>query len=375
MNAPRHLNVLTPAPGAPPRRSIKRSVLTILLRLKKSVRDRRLARYRRSARRPLFGPRVLVVSNDGIGNAVEATPLLQAVKMLWPRAHVTFLAPQGDLFADWNLLDRITSDVAELAGLTFDHTFMTQAYKLPASGLPCTTGTVHRMRRLLSAWQTKPERQQCVDMIRPLGFRGATPPLYVSLCPPDAHLPPTDGQRICLVPGGKPDDIWRHKRWPYYDALARRLLERDAAGQLVIIGGPQDALPETFPVGERIFDLRGKLSLRQVAWVLKHATLAIGNDCGPMHIADAVQTPGIVLFGMTCELKNGPMYRAVPMNVDVACSPCQYQAEIRDACCDPVCMTGLTVDLVLDQVDRILAQIAENAYAAHIRKNDHAKSH
>jgi ADP-heptose:LPS heptosyltransferase len=73
-----------------------------------------------------------------------------------------------------------------------------------------------------------------------------------------------------------------------------------------------------------------------------------------MHIADAVMTPSIVLFGPTCAVKNGPVYRGVPMSVNVSCSPCQYDPHLRDTCEDPRCMIELTVDSVLRQVDLIL---------------------
>lgn len=334
--------------------TLKRWLLSMLLGLKKTVRDRRLRRYRQSLDRPLYGPRVLIVSNDGIGNAVEATPLVQAIKMLWTRAHVTFLVPSGDLFADWSLVDRVTNDVDSLVGEVFDHTFMTMAYSLPPGGLPCRSGQVHRAAGRLPAWQTRAERESVIKMARRLGFRGLSPPLYVSLLPPPAALPDA-ARRICIVPGGKPAPRWRHKRWPHYGQLVRRLLERYDGCQVVVIGGPTDELSADFPVGPAVVDLRGALTLRQTSWVLKHSDLVIGNDCGPMHIADAVQTPALVLFGMTCELKNGPTYRAAPLSIDVACSPCQYTPATRDACIAPRCLNDLSVDLVMRSAETVLA--------------------
>jgi ADP-heptose:LPS heptosyltransferase len=83
-----------------------------------------------------------------------------------------------------------------------------------------------------------------------------------------------------------------------------------------------------------------RLSLSETTWVLRHSYLAIGNDCGPMHIAAGVQTRLIILFGPSCEVKNGPLYKGVPLSVPVPCRPCQY-GELLLSCNDPRCMNEL----------------------------------
>ena len=160
--------------------------------------------------------------------------------------------------------------------------------------------------------------------------------------------------RLCLVPGGKLIHTWRHKRWPYYEELVRALLKEYADAQICILGAGGDSFPGELPRSGQVVDLRGRLSLRETAWVFAQARLAIGNDCGPMHIADAVQTPSLVMFGPTCDLKSGPMYRGVSLHADVACSPCQYDRATLDTCAEPRCMTDLSVGLVLRQIARLL---------------------
>ena len=103
----------------------------------------------------------------------------------------------------------------------------------------------------------------------------------------------------------------------------------------------------------RVIDLRNRLTLSETAWVLRHSDLAIGNDCGTMHIADAVRTPPIVIFGPTCEVKNGPVNRSVLIRLDLPCAPCQYGEQLS-TCDDPVCMNGISPDIVLKQTRELL---------------------
>lgn len=324
---------------------------------KRVLRRLRLQRYRRKAHRPLVSVKILVVMNGGIGNAVFATPLVQAIRMRWPRAHITILPPKGDLFNGWCVADRVLAAGEPLYKAPFAHTFITWSSRIPECTASCDLGRVHRSEGVYARWLLKPEAEQNMKTIRRLGYRGPTPPLYVSLRKPAEPIPPSS-LRIALIPGGKPEHRWRHKRWPYYRPLVEALLAQYPDSRLCIIGARDDEFPGELPDAPQILDFRGRFTLRETAWVLKHCDLAIGNDCGPMHIADAVMTPSIVIFGPTCALKNGPVYRGMPLSRDAACSPCQYDPPLRDSCQDPRCMEELGVDTVLREADRTLADRA-----------------
>jgi ADP-heptose:LPS heptosyltransferase len=312
----------------------------------------RARRRRYRAGQSLSGPRVLVRMDAGIGNAVEATPLVQAVRMLWPRAKLSILPPPGDLFDDWNIVDEVVT-AEGLRGRRFDHTFL--AWSVERATRDFDPGTVHRAEGLFPLWQLRPEREIDLRPARALGWRGATPPLYVSMKPPPRPPPerfPESSCRIAIAPGGKPDHRWRNKRWPHFEELVTMLLDRHADAQILLIGTAADAvgaLPDT----PRVVDTRGR-TLRETAWLLKRCRLAIGNDCGPMHIADAVMTPSLVLFGPTCDVKNGPLYRGVTVTSDIACSPCQYDLALLDGCPHGACLKDLPAARVAELADRIL---------------------
>ncbi len=97
---------------------------------------------------------------------------------------------------------------------------------------------------------------------------------------------------VALAPGS----IWGTKRWPYYPELAR-LLDR----QVVVIGGPEDAhLGEAIvQVAPKAKSAVGALSLRQSAALIRRAALLVTNDSAPLHLATAVGTPILAIFGPT----------------------------------------------------------------------------
>ncbi len=320
---------------------------------KRVIRRHRLQKYRTCASLPPVESKVLVAMNGGIGNAVYATPLVQAIRMLWRRAHITILPPSGDLFDEWSVIDRIVARAESLEGETFAHTFVTWKAGLPEWTTRCHLGDVYRASGMYSNWLLRLEPEQVMRMIRRLGYHGSPPPLYVSMKKPVISIP-ASAQRFCLAPCGKPSHLWRNKRWPHYRTLAESLLTKYPDSHICVIGGPEDEVPGGFPDASRIIDLRGRLTLRETAWVLKHCDLAIGNDSGPMHIADAVMTTSLALFGPTCPLKNGPVYRGVPLSIDLPCTPCQYDPAVRDACDNPRCMTELTAELVLQKATCLL---------------------
>ena len=335
----------------PLRETLKRP----LRALKRVVYVRRAKRYRKFINRPFLETKVLVVMNAGIGNAVEATPLVQAIRSIWPRSEITIYPPSGDLFDDWCVVDHVAKSADDLNGKSFTHTFVTWVSRISECGNCCDLGKLHRVEHLLGKVFSKPELKYNLASIRRLGYKGLTPPLYVSIRKPENTIPSSPPQ-ILLIPGSKPQRMWRNKLWPYFGELTEVLLKEHETARVFFLGTREDQVPSVVFRSPRVIDLRDRLTLRETAWVLRHANLAIGNDCGPMHIADAVQTPSIIIFGPTCELKNGPMYKSIVATNAFTCAPCQYNGDLL-SCENPVCMTELSPDIVLKHADSLLAGI------------------
>jgi heptosyltransferase-1 len=99
--------------------------------------------------------------------------------------------------------------------------------------------------------------------------------------------------RIVLLPGaGKPE-----KQWNKFPELARRL----GPEALVAWGPGERDLAEA--VGA---DVAPQTTLRELAFLLLHAKAVVGGDTGPLHLAAALGTPVVGIYGPTNPLRNGP---------------------------------------------------------------------
>jgi heptosyltransferase-2 len=130
--------------------------------------------------------------------------------------------------------------------------------------------------------------------------------LSPSLYPTDADREAVDallaqreitGERlIALAPGS----IWGTKRWPGFPALARSLA---AHGRIVVIGGEADrelAVPIVSAAPGAI-DATGQLGLLASAELIRRTVLLVTNDSLPQHLASAMGTPTVTIFGPTIE--------------------------------------------------------------------------
>jgi ADP-heptose:LPS heptosyltransferase len=157
--------------------------------------------------------------------------------------------------------------------------------------------------------------------------------------------------RIVLHPTAR----WRTKLWELdrWRALARTLL---AGGVGVILTGSRDddsvAAAILAGLDPAPLCLVGRLSLTQLTAVLQAVDLMITVDSGPMHIAAAVGTPVVALFGPTDPRRTGPLGPGRVLRRELPCSPClQRRCQITDTY---RCMRDLSVAEVLDAAHDLL---------------------
>jgi len=158
---------------------------------------------------------------------------------------------------------------------------------------------------------------------------------------------------VAIAPGS----IWGSKRWPYYDALVRRLAEH--AG-VVAVGGPEDAaLGETIiravgELGGRAVNACGTLTLRQSAALIARAAVLVTNDSAPLHLATAMGTPIVAVFGPTIpEFGFGPVGpRDVTLGVaGLVCRPCSRHGPPRCPLGHHRCMRDLGPEVVAAAIE------------------------
>ena len=136
-----------------------------------------------------------------------------------------------------------------------------------------------------------------------------------------ALLAPLPRPRVVLHPAAR----WRTKLWmaDRWRALAAALAQ--AGWGAILTGGAADApLAAEIVAGlERPpLNLVGRLGLKGLAALLGGVDLMVTVDSGPMHMAGAVGTPVVALFGPTDPRRTGPLCPARILRRELACSPC-----------------------------------------------------
>ncbi len=134
-----------------------------------------------------------------------------------------------------------------------------------------------------------------------------------------------EGRFFALAPGAG----FATKRWPieYFIDLGRNLSKNNRV--FCILGAQQDRrlADQIRQVLPEALDFTGRLTLLESAAVLSQARALITNDTGLMHMAEAVKTPVVALFGSTTrELGFFPMLpeSVVIENPEIRCRPCSH---------------------------------------------------
>ena len=159
---------------------------------------------------------------------------------------------------------------------------------------------------------------------------------------------------IALAPGS----AWATKRWPGFAQLAKRLAGRY---RLAIIGGRSDSSEPAsiadFSGAQGVVDGTASLTLLASAELIGRAKLPVTNDSAPQHLASAMGTPTLTIFGPTVEeFGFGPLApNSISLGLDaLACRPCHHHGPPRCPLGHWRCMRELGVDAVAIAVDEVL---------------------
>ncbi len=152
------------------------------------------------------------------------------------------------------------------------------------------------------------------------------------------------------------------KRWlPERFAEVAKWFIKDTSGSVVIFGSKKEVemadeifirVWSEFRNKEDILNLSGKTSLRQLISLISECDLFVTNDSGPMHIAYAVGTPVVAVFGSTDPNLTGPVgVGNIVVKADFDCSPC-FERTCKDN--DMKCMYAVTSDDVYLAIKKLI---------------------
>jgi len=143
-----------------------------------------------------------------------------------------------------------------------------------------------------------------------------------------------------------------------FEAVTNRLLEQPDT--YVIYFGDNAGAPLVNSICEkfqdRVINLAGKTSIRELMALIYCCSAFLTNDSGPMHIAAALGTPLLALFGSTNEVKTGPYPKGRVIHKHVECSPC-YK---RVCPIDFRCMKRIEVDEVYNELMEVLEESGQD---------------
>jgi ADP-heptose:LPS heptosyltransferase len=202
--------------------------------------------------------RILVEIRWRLGDEIMALPIYEALRRRYPEARLTVWASHPELLEGNPHIDVVNDDNVD-----------PDRYVYLREGPQQTSRLAHYARRAGVP----------VSEIRPRIY-------YQDWS--TAHLGDDDRPYVAIATGA----TWPTKQWPAKRWLALAGLIEEAGFAVVELGRDHD------PVGSGL-SLVNQTSVRDVAKVLRKCRLLVSGDCGLMHLAVAVETPVVALFGPT----------------------------------------------------------------------------
>lgn len=332
---------------------------------------------------------ILIVKLSAIGDVIHALPVAHALKQTYPSARITWVVekPAYDLLTNNPDIDEIIifdkPKFKSFAGvLTNGYKFSRQLKALnfdlaldlqglfKSAAISYLSGADKRLvycnPRELSGKISKPifgEHQhghvvdRYLDVARYLGCKIDEVIFPMNIIEIEAQKATAianhaglsmENPYVVLAPGTN----WPSKCWPttHFAKLADKLYDNNIIP--VIIGGPNDQrLAQEIISNTKVppIDLTGKTSLKQLAYIIKQSKAFVGGDTGPMHLAVAVGSSVVTLFGPTDPKRNGP-YGG---NHKVLLAPQSCQGCWQRNCPKKIdCLATISVDTVFTAVEK-----------------------
>jgi heptosyltransferase-2 len=339
--------------------------------------------------------RILIRGVNWVGDSIMTIPALRQLRRVFPRAHLTLLVRPAlaGLFREADFVDEVLSlelrsvraywravavlrarqyDLAVLFPNAFGAAFLAFAAGIPIRvGYP-TDGRAWLLTHRIPLWPRHKREHQVYAYLHLVAelerrFLGTACPSFADPIP---RLTVSDARErealaflaergvdvsrkiVILNPGAVNS---RAKQWlpERFAAVGDALLERGDTS-VVLIGTPAErAISEAVRRHMRRAPVvvTGETSVELMVAILKCAHLVISNDTGAAHVAPAVGTPVIVLFGPTEDFATRPFSdHALVIRKPVACAPCMR----RECPIDHRCMTSIAVEDVLRPAFRLL---------------------
>ncbi|MBI4000663.1 MAG: glycosyltransferase family 9 protein [Nitrospira defluvii] len=334
--------------------------------------------------------RLLLIKPSSLGDIVHTMPTLAALRARFPHAEMTWLVKR-----QWAPLVEVIGGVDQVCAVGMGLSgWLGRVPELRAARFDLVVDLQGLLRSAAMAWLTG-----CGRRIGLANAREGSPLFYTQRVEvPDAPMHAVDRYLLVAEALGaerpaqplfefvdRPEDRqavetilagagvaaplpwiainasarWETKRWPpQHFAEAADQLSRTHALPIVFIGGAAERLESLAVMAlmrTKAVDLTGQTPVGLLPCLLRQAAVLVTNDSGPMHIATAVGTPVVALFGPTDPRRTGPYGRGhLVLSHAVECSPCFRRDCARAARLE--CLTAVGPDQVVRAVQQQLDQ-------------------
>lgn len=317
--------------------------------------------------------KILVFSFSFIGDAVLSTAVIQPLRKHFPDAHITFLV-------GLHAFDLLATDPNINATLIYDnrgeHTGWKGRLRLIKTLRHNKFDLVVNLRDSLTArcigaehWgmvrgeSNRHAVTRYLEVLQQHGIDTTDTHPHLQLTEDEqtmAHCFLTEAGIISerLLIGIHPGGNWEYKLWSAknYALVANALCKAQNAAILLFAGPNERELQKQV---SELMDIPPILvqtqNLRHLAALISICDVYIGNDTGPMHIASAVDTPVVALFGSTNHIRSGPYgekHSVVQSGIELGCNPC-HPGRNPGGCNAGSCevIAGITVEQVFAAVE------------------------
>ena len=302
--------------------------------------------------------RILVVQTAYLGDIILTTPLITALKEIFPRSYLALLttpvgkeALQGmeeiDEIIDYDKKGKergwrgLKNKVKKIREKNFDlalspHRSFRTAFLLGLSKIPVLVGfedasfsLVYHFR--LPRKKELHEVERNLELLKPIAELpdNFQPRIKLPL-PRDFSLEKFGIKKSSLLVGIAPGSVWRTKRWlsEYYARLSD-LLKKELGAEVILLGNHSDqkVCQEIENLAQTsLLNLAGKTTIKELLGIISQLDLLVSNDSAPVHIASGYSVPVVVIYGPTVPEFGFTPYQTPHKIIEKAleCRPCHH---------------------------------------------------
>ncbi len=336
---------------------------------------------------------VLIIMMGGIGNMIFLTPALKALRKALPSSTFIFLlgpysaekAVEGSDLIDQKIIIEPKKFTGLPGNMRLIRKLKQESLNLSItstgtnplkSGLLCTlAGVKHRLGENIGRKgffcnlkipfdKNQHEVESNIHLIQRLGIEVEDRSLFIQRSKKDKNYAQKyfvqnnlEGKLVVGVHPGSGIHQAGFKRWAKerFAQLADRLISELGASVIFFGGAQETKLAEDIRGMMRSQPLitTGQTTLSETAALIEKCSLFISNDSGPLHVASAVKTPVVGIFGPTDPVRTGPYPdSSAVVRKDMTCSPCYTGKAVR--CDHAECLDSITVNDVIKAVKQRL---------------------